>query len=97
MYEDLYARIETMLVDLVAGYDGEYGSVERLIFDCDSAIRCAWGELGPWETENLEYAKAAVRASMLRLAVVSAEKALDVSMLPKDEYEFGFSYGKKNQ
>ena len=52
------------------------------------------GKLGPWEAEELEYAENAVRSNFLMLALTATDKALAVSQLPPDEYDYGFNYTK---
>lgn len=52
-------------------------------------------EIGKWETELLDYAKTAVNINFLCLAVASVIKAIEVSQLPPDEYEWGFNFGKR--
>jgi len=97
MYDDQYAKIEAMIAKVVDDYEGHHDGILALISECREAIKSAQAKLGPWEAENLDYAESAVKANMLRLALVCAEKALDVSQLPEKEYEIGFNYGKKNK
>jgi len=97
MYDDRYAKIEAMLAKVIVGYEGHHKDVLALISECRAAIKSVQGTLGPWETQDLDYAESAVKANMLRLALVCAEKALEVSQLPKSEYEMGFNYSKKTK
>jgi hypothetical protein len=95
MHEHLYDKVEEMLTKVVGGYDGHHDDVRALIVECREALGSVDGKVGPWETQELEYADSAVNANMLRLALVATEKALDVSQLPADEYEYGFTYGRR--
>jgi hypothetical protein len=97
MYDDQYIKIEAMFAKVVIDYKGHHKDILALISACREAITSAQGKLGPWETQDLDYAESAVKANMLRLALLCAEKALDVSQLPKEEYEIGFNYGKKTR
>jgi hypothetical protein len=78
------------------GYGENDGTVLELIDICQSAIEQSKGELGPWEQAILDYARTAAKEHRLMLALMSAQKALQISDLPQDEYEFGFKYGGNN-
>ena len=54
------------------------------------------GDLGPWETELLDYAGTAIEVNFLNLAIVSVHKAAMVNQLPKAEYDYGFNYGRRD-
>lgn len=90
------ARIEALLHEVsVDGYEGRHGEVLRLIRDVRQALIAANGRLGPWEEQELQYAESAVQGNFLRLALFTVRKAIDVSRLPREEYEQGFNYGRK--
>jgi hypothetical protein len=92
------SRIEALLHEVsIDGYEGKHGEVMTLIHDVRQGLIAANGELGPWEERELRYAEAAVHGNFLRLALVTIRKAIDVSKLPRDEYEQGFNYGRKRQ
>lgn len=91
--EEFRTELQNLNDELLEGYEGKDARVlekveeaRRLLSDND--------EIGKWETKLLDYAKAAVMANFLRLAVASVFKAIEVSQLPSDEYEWGFAYGK---
>jgi hypothetical protein len=52
------------------------------------------GKLGQWECAELDRAALAVRVNFLTLALNGIGKAIEISQLPPDEYEFGFNYTK---
>ncbi|MDN7901465.1 hypothetical protein QZM82_35275 [Burkholderia cepacia] len=81
---------------LVAGSnDGHEQAVLDVIVDCQAAMEEEReGAIGEWEQRELDYARVAVHDGFLRLALVAAEKALIVSQLPRDEYEYGLNYGR---
>jgi hypothetical protein len=76
------------------GYGSKEEEVRALILDTRRALTGASG-LGKWEAAELDYANAAVAQNWLCLALVCANKAIAVSELPAEEYEFGFNYGRK--
>lgn len=47
-------------------------------------------QLGLWETAELNYADHAINAGFLRLAMISAVKAISIHQLSDEEYAFGF-------
>lgn len=94
-FEGLVLRMVELTEVLRSGrYEGHHGTVRTLIADCRRFLAEEHSELGPWEAAELDYAEAAVGWDFLNLAVVSAHKALQVSRLPRAEYEYGFNYGK---
>lgn len=89
------ARIEALYDELKrAGYAGQHDRVRTLIQDVRQSLTTASGTLGPWESDQLEYADAAVRANFLQLALTSVAKAIAVSKLPRADYDYGFNYGR---
>jgi hypothetical protein len=94
--EELIGRMEQLSGQLRTGqYDGHHDAVRELIADCRRTLIEVHQRLGPWEAAELEYAEAAVGWNFLNLAVVCAHKALQVSLLPRAEYEHGFNYPKQ--
>jgi hypothetical protein len=90
------ASIEALLHEVsVDGYEGKHGEVLGLIYDVRQRLIAAKGRLGPWEDQELQYAEDAVHTNFLRLALFTIRKAIDVSRLPRDEYEQGFNYGRR--
>lgn len=90
-------RIEALFADIWEhGPERQLDKMRNLIEECRRDILARKGNLGPWETELLDLAEAAVRANrLLRLALASVQKAWLVSQLPANEYEFGYNYGKR--
>jgi hypothetical protein len=76
-------------------YEGHHDAVRALITDCRRALVKVHGRLGSWESAELDYADAAVGWNFLNLALVCTHKALKVSLLPRDEYEYGLNYAKR--
>lgn len=96
MYDALYERIDQMFATVTPAYAGHEGEILRLIDDCRQDIEKQMGKLGPWEIKELAYAEVAVKAhGWLKLALHCAEKALDVSQLPPEEYDAGYNYTRK--
>jgi hypothetical protein len=65
-----------------------------LIHEARTALTKPDGTLQPWEAEEIGHAEAAVYDNWLRVALFAMEKAIAVSQLPPDEYEYGFNYTK---
>jgi hypothetical protein len=96
MYEKQMNEIAECLRLVADSYDGHDHAVLDVIADCERAMEQEReGAIGAWERRELDYARAAVREGFLRLALVAAEKALIVSQLPRDEYEYGLNYGHR--
>ncbi|VVE18413.1 hypothetical protein [Pandoraea cepalis] len=94
MYLDQLNAIGNCLGLAAISYVGHEQTVLEIIDDCQRAMEEEReGAIGPWEQRELDYARVAVRSGFLRLALVAAEKALIVSQLPRDEYEYGFNFG----
>ncbi|MCA8100122.1 hypothetical protein [Burkholderia contaminans] len=95
MYEKQMSAIAEGFRLVADSYEGHEQAVLDVIADCQSAMEeeCE-GAIGAWEQRELDYARVAVRDGFLRLALVAAEKALIVSQLPRDEYEYGLNYGR---
>ncbi|KVN48750.1 hypothetical protein WT12_08370 [Burkholderia territorii] len=97
MYEKQTNAIAECLRLVADSYNGHEQAVLDVIADCQSAMEDEReGAVGPWEQRELDYARVAVRAGFLRLALVAAEKALAVSQLPRAEYEYGMNYGRRD-
>ena len=95
MYDELYAKIDAMFVLLTReGYQGHGDEVLSLIHECRARLQAHLGNLGPWETEDLNQAEAWARVGRLKLAVNLAEGALDVTRLPGEEYQAGYNYAR---
>ena len=95
MYEKQMNAIADCLRLVAGSYDGHEHTVLDVIADCQDAIEEEReGAIGAWEQRELDYARVAVRDGFLRLALVAAEKALIVSQLPREEYEYGLNYGR---
>jgi hypothetical protein len=89
--QSITGQVDDLLVQLrQSGYDGKHDRIRTLIQDCRMALVQKSGELGPWESERLDCADAAVAANFLRLALNEVRCADAVSKLPRDEYERGF-------
>lgn len=96
MFDQLAEKIDAVLAELnVHGYEGRRNKVLGLIQEARTALTESHGAVGPWETELLDFAEAAVKLNFLHAALVAVEKALDVSKLPEEEYEFGLNYGDR--
>ncbi len=94
--EDLEVRLLALRDRLRPGrYEGQHDAVRALIADCRTALAEVHGRLGPWEAAELDDADAAVGCDFLDLALVSTHKALQVSLLPRDEYQHGLDYAKR--
>lgn len=94
--QTLNDKIGELVAELFeTGYEKQHERVLALIQECRVALANTTGELGPWEAHELDYAEAAVRANFLRLALTAVEKAIAVSKLSNDEYEYGFNYGRR--
>ena len=94
--EEFWTELQNLYEELLEDYNGMQprvlGKVEearQLLSEND--------ETGKWETELLNYAEAAGNANWLRLAVISVLKAIDVSQLPRDEYEWGFNIRERKK
>lgn len=95
MFDDLHEKINALFAELGAeGYEGKHQKVLDLVREARVALTKDDGTLPPWEAEELARAEDAVRWNWLRLAVFATEKAIAVSQLPADEYEYGFNYTK---
>jgi hypothetical protein len=87
-------RIDSLYSDLAQdGYSGNHAAVRALIQETRVSLADSSGNLGPWESLQLDYAEAAVRTNFLRLALVAIDKAIAVNKLSPPEYEYGFNYG----
>lgn len=94
-FDEVTAQLDAMAVELAGrNYEGKHNQVWGIIQDARRALTKARGKLGPWEAEELEYAENAVRSNFLMLALTATDKALAVSQLPSDEYDYGFNYTK---
>ena len=91
--EEFRTELQNLFDELLDGYKGKN---VRVLAEVEEARRLFSenNEIGKWETELLDYAKAAATANFLRLAVASIIKVIEVSQLPPDEYEWGFNFGK---
>jgi hypothetical protein len=98
MLSDLRGKIEVLFEQLTAeGYPGHQEHVRDLIARCRITLARGTGQLGPWEGQELAYADAAITASFLRIALVAADKALKVSQLSYEEYDYGFHYATRRE
>jgi hypothetical protein len=107
VFEDGNVRLEPLrtLNDRIAslysnltqdGYRGNHAAVTALIQEARASLADPSGNLGPWESLELDYAGAAVRTNFLRLALVAIDKAIAVNRLSAPEYEYGFTYGQRS-
>jgi hypothetical protein len=85
--------------DVLAANDGRIEDEHRalvagLIERCEIAAMNTDAEFGPWERRELGLARAAHAAGWLRLALTAAHKALQVSELPRDQYDYGWTYSQ---
>jgi len=88
-------RIDELFFELwETGYDNRRDDVRTLIEASRAALSDAAGQLGPWESRELDYADAATNTNFLRLALTAVRRALAVNKLTPDEYQFGFNYGR---
>lgn len=90
----LQGTLPSCMEKLLHGYVGHDNEVAVLVDQCEQAIEAHNGEVGQWEAELLEQARTALAAGWLRLALVAAGKALEVSTLPESEYNYGLAYGR---
>lgn len=96
---DAYAKLYAAIGDLYETLRrNEYSDLDDAVIDLIEvsveAIRNATGKLGTWESQELAYAMDAALLGWLRLALVAVGKALDISQLPKPEYDYGFARTK---
>jgi hypothetical protein len=98
VFEEIFARMRA-LAEQMRGrqYDGHHDAVLNLIHDAEKALIDVNGKLGPWERDELSRATHAARINFLTLALNGIGKAIDISQLPPDEYEYGFNYAKPPQ
>jgi len=90
MLSDVRAALDFLVERLTAeGYAGHQERVGRVVAQCRAALLRGTGQVGPWESRQLEVAERAVAANFLRLALVAAQNALAVSQLPREEYDYG--------
>jgi len=74
--------------------DEDRALVAKLIDQCEIAAMNKEADLGPWERRELGLARAALASGWLRLALTAAHKALQVSELPSDQYDYGWNYSQ---
>lgn len=92
----LQSDVQQLCDSLIAKtYEGHADAVAAHITEARRLLVQPDGTLGTWEGDELAYAAAALRVNFLRLALVSVNKAIVVSRLPKDEYDFGLLCGRK--
>jgi hypothetical protein len=94
--EQLYDRVDRLGSD--AARDDSTVTREdvgNLINDARAHLTGADGAIGPWEKDLLARAEGARSSGWLRLAIVCAATALEVSGLPTAEYDYGFNYGRR--
>ena len=91
-FDEVVAQLDTRAAELAnRNYEGKRDKVWGIIQDARRVLTKASGRLGPWEAEELEYAENAVRSNFLMLALTATDKAIAVSQLPSDEYDYGFN------
>jgi hypothetical protein len=90
----LQGALPSCMEKLLHGYTGHDNEVAALVDQCEQAIEAHKGEVGEWEAQLLEQARTALAGGWLRLALVAAGKALEVSTLPEQEYNYGLAYGR---
>lgn len=98
VHEALHDAIQKAF-DVLAVHDGRIEDEQRvlvadLIERCEIASMNADADLGPWERSELGLARAAHAAGWLRLSLTAAQKALRVSELPTDQYDYGWNYSQ---
>ena len=95
MFDEIFERMRVLAAQMHGRrYDGHHDAVMGLIHDAEKTLTALNGKLGPWERAELDRAALAVRINFLTLALNGIGKAIEVSQLPPDEYEFGFNYTK---
>ena len=95
MFNEVTAQLDAMTDESAdRNYEGKHNKVWGIIQDARRALMKEKGKLGPREAEELEYAENAVHSNFLMLALTATDKALAVSQLPTDEYDYGFNYTK---
>ena len=97
-HEALYDAIQNAF-DVLAAHDGKIEDEHRalvagLIERCEIAAMNTDADLGPWERREFALARAAHAAGWLRLSLTAAHKALQVSELPRDQYDYGWTYSQ---
>jgi hypothetical protein len=96
MFDHIFDRMNELALQMRGRrYDGHHDAVMALIHDAEQALTPVGGRLGLWERLELDHAIQAVRINFLSLALNCIGKAIEVSQLPRDHYDFGFNYGKK--
>ncbi len=95
MYRDLLQAIADCFQAVADDYKDHEAKVTDLIDQCQERLEAERkGAVGSWEQRELDYARAALASAWLRLALTAAEKAILVSQLLPEEYEYGMNYGK---
>jgi hypothetical protein len=97
-HEALYDAIQNAF-DVLAAHGGRIEDEHRalvagLIERCEIAAMNTDADLGPWERREFALARAAHAAGWLRLSLTAAHKALQVSELPRDQYDYGWTYSQ---
>jgi hypothetical protein len=85
--------------DVLAAHDGRiedehHALVAGLIERCEIAAMNTDAEFGPRERKELGLARAAHAAGWLHLSLTVAHKAVQVSELPRDQYDYGWNYSQ---
>jgi hypothetical protein len=96
MQEELSSRIDDLFQRVaLEGYDAHRSEVLDVIAACRRQLLSERGILGAWEKELLDYAETRVQADHLRLALLSAARALEVIQLPAEEYGAGLKHARQ--
>lgn len=95
--KELLEALARLDEELLASYTGRQADVLEMADRCASCLGDQNGNVGKWESAEIKYAKVAVGDGFLRLAVSSLMKAVKVSELPPDEYEYGFNYNQRDK
>lgn len=89
----LLGKLHVMAENVIEeGYTGKRAAVFTLIDECRTVLIARSGHLGAWETKLLDFASSAVQSDFLAVALVAASKALAVSQLPQNEYDYGYKH-----
>ena len=85
-------RVRVLYGDLIDSREEHESDLRNAIAECRVVLTSQDGHLGKWEASELEYAERLAAARFLLAAAAGILKAIEVSQLPKEEYEEGYNY-----
>ena len=93
MFDELFDRMDALAKTMRGRrYDGHSEEVRAIIDDARATLTEVNGSVGPWETDELDYALRAVNINFLTLALTCVAKAIEVSQLATLDYDGGYNY-----